>query len=59
MGNDISTMYTKERNKKHGRRGYSMYKFEKETVISPKDYGIFRKAQKSKKQGMDKAMRFN
>ncbi len=51
MGNDISTMYTKERNEKHGRRGYCMYKFEKETVISPKQYGIFRNAQKAKTMG--------
>ncbi len=48
MGNDISTMYTKERNEKQGRRGYVMYKTEKETVISPKHYGAFRNAQKSK-----------
>ena len=28
-----------------------MYKFEKETVISPKQYGIFRNAQKAKTMG--------
>ena len=48
MGNDISTMYTRERNEKTGRRGYCMYKSEKETVISPKQYGIFRNARKQK-----------
>ena len=34
-------MYTKERNDKCGRKGYLAYKKEKETVISPKDYGEF------------------
>lgn len=41
MSNDISTQYTKESNKKHGRKGYGMWKVEKETVISPKQYGMF------------------
>lgn len=41
MSNDISTPYTKNLNKKEGRRGYAFYKREKETVISPRDYGIF------------------
>ena len=29
MGHDISSMYTKELNKKTGRRGYGMWKNEK------------------------------
>lgn len=38
---DISTMYTKEKNKSCGRKGYVFFDKEKETVISPKDYGMF------------------
>ena len=41
MSKDISTPYTKERNEKCGRKGYSGFKREKETIISPKDYGMF------------------
>lgn len=41
MGKDISTQYTKEQNKKCGRKGYVRFKREKETIISPKDYGMF------------------
>lgn len=41
MGKDISTMYTKEENKKNGRKGYYAWKDEKETVIRPKQYGQF------------------
>ena len=41
MSKDISTQYTKTRNKEQGRRGYGMWKSEKDTVISPKDYGMF------------------
>ena len=41
MGKDISTLYTKEKNMKCGRKGYCAYKREKEKVISPKDYGMF------------------
>ena len=41
MSKDISTQYTSEQNKISGRRGYGMWKHEKETVISPKHYGIF------------------
>ena len=40
-GKDILTLYTKERNKTCGRKGYCGFKREKETVISPKDYGMF------------------
>lgn len=40
MSNDISTPYTKMKNKKDGRRGYFLWKKEKET-ISPKEYGMF------------------
>ena len=41
MSNDITTKYTKERNQSMGRKGYAMWKREKDTVISPKDYGMF------------------
>ncbi len=41
MSKDISTEYTKERNKKCGRKGYVGFKREKETIISPKEYGLF------------------
>lgn len=41
MSKDISTQYTKTRNKERGRRGYAMWKSEKDTVIEPKDYGMF------------------
>ena len=36
---DISTMYTKELNKKTGRKGWVGWKTEKETNISPAEYG--------------------
>lgn len=49
MSKDISTMYTKERNDKCGRKGYLAYKKEKETVISPKDYGEFLLKRRGKK----------
>lgn len=39
MSKDISTQYTKEQNKTCGRTGYLRWKREKETVISPKNYG--------------------
>lgn len=41
MSNDISSMYTKDKNKKTGRRGYGMWKREKETAIRPCDYGDY------------------
>lgn len=41
IGKDISTQYTKEQNKKCGRKGYLGFKREKETTISPRDYGMF------------------
>lgn len=41
MSNDISTKYTDDRNKNAGRRGYYGWKKEKDTVISPKNYGMF------------------
>lgn len=40
-GKDISTFYTKDRNKTCGRKGYYGFKREKVTVISPKNYGMF------------------
>lgn len=41
MSKDISTPFTKEQNKKCGRLGYYLATREKDTVISPKDYGMF------------------
>lgn len=40
-GKDISTMFAKEENKKNGRLGYGLATREKETVISPAEYGAF------------------
>ena len=40
-GKDISTMFTKEENKKNGRFGYCQATREKETIISPSQYGAF------------------
>ena len=51
---DISTCYTKEQNKKCGRYGYCMALREKETVISPKNYGMFLLSKKYKKEGKQK-----
>lgn len=41
MGNDISTMYTKDKNLKAGRKGYGMWKREKDVSISPAAYGDY------------------
>lgn len=41
MSNDISTMYTKSKNLKAGRKGYVGWKTEKETAISPAAYGDY------------------
>ena len=49
---NISTQYTKEENKKSGRRGYLRWKREKETSISPKEFGMF--LQKRKGDNKDK-----
>lgn len=40
-GKDISTMFTKEENKKNGRLGYCLATREKDTIISPAQYGAF------------------
>ena len=40
-GKDISTMFTKEENKKNGRLGYGQATREKEDIISPAQYGAF------------------
>ena len=40
-GKDISTMFTKEENKKNGRLGYCQATREKEDIISPAQYGAF------------------
>lgn len=49
MSKDISTLYTKERNIKCGRKGYCLFDREKETVISPRDYGMFLSKRRVKK----------
>ena len=41
MSKDISTMYTKDRNMKTGRKGYGLWRGEKLDVISPAAYGDF------------------
>lgn len=50
MSKDISTQFTKEQNKKCGRSGYCMAHKEKETVISPRDYGMFISGKRQKKK---------
>lgn len=52
MSNDISTMYTKDENKKAGRRGYVGWQSEKETSIRPSDYGeyILQRKKRGKKK---------
>lgn len=40
-GKDISTMFTREENKKNGRLGYGLATREKDTIISPAQYGAF------------------
>lgn len=40
-GKDISTMFTREENKKNGRLGYGLATKEKEDVIGPAQYGAF------------------
>ena len=41
MSHDISTMYTKDKNIKSGRKGYFGWKDEKEKSIRPCDYGDY------------------
>lgn len=41
MSDDIFSKYTDDRNKTAGRKGYLMWKSEKCTAISPKEYGMF------------------
>ena len=41
MSNDISTMYTKDKNQKTGCKGYGMWKYEKEKSIKSSDYGDY------------------
>jgi hypothetical protein len=53
MGNDISTMYTKDKNLKAGRKEYGMWKREKDVSISPAAYGDYilqRKRRKKKNE---------
>lgn len=50
MGNDISTMYTKDKNLKAGRKGYGMWKREKEVSISPAAYGDYIRRKKKNEQ---------
>ena len=40
-GKNISTMFTKEENRKNGRLGYADATREKATIISPAQYGAF------------------
>lgn len=50
MSNDISTPYTKYCNETEGRKGYYAFKDEKETVIPPKQYGMFLADRKRRKR---------
>ena len=49
MSKDISTAYTKERNKQCGRHGEVGWQSDKDREIIPADYGMF--LQKQKKRG--------
>lgn len=46
---DISTMFTREENKKNGRLGYGLATREKATIISPAQYGAFLQKRGKKK----------
>lgn len=48
MNNDISTMYTRKQNKVAGRKGYYNFKKEKDIVIIPKEYGMFKERRKKR-----------
>ena len=50
MSNDISTLYTKEKNKKCGRYGYCQATHEKEQNIRPNEYGMFLAGRKRTKK---------
>lgn len=50
MSNDISSEFTKLKNKQDGRKGYYAWKREKISEISPKDYGMFIQKKKKKKK---------
>lgn len=50
MSKDISTMYSKEREKTCGRRGYAGWQTEKEQNISPRHYGEFVNKKRRKKR---------
>lgn len=50
MSNDIFSKYTDNRNKTAGRRGYYGWKKEKDTDISPKEYGIFLQRKRGRQQ---------
>ena len=52
-GKDISTMFTKEENRKNGRLGYADATREKEDIINPAQYGAF--LQKRGKRKMRKS----
>lgn len=48
-GKDISTMFTREENKKNGRLGYCQATKEKDAVISPAQCGVFLQKRGKKK----------
>lgn len=52
MSKDISSMYTKDENKKNGRRGWVGWKNENIRFISPANYGCY--ISKQKKRGKKK-----
>ena len=57
MSNDISSMYTKDRNLKAGRKGYAFWKLEKEISIAQAAYGEYILQRPRRKRGNKDAMR--
>lgn len=49
MSKGISTIYTKEKNKNCGRKGYGAYNREKIKDITPAEYGMFLQKRKGRK----------
>lgn len=54
MSTDITTMFTKERNMMEGRRGYLLWKREKEDAIRPDKYGMFLNDKRKRKRNRSK-----
>lgn len=50
MSKDISSIYTRYQNNNTGRKGYFLWRETKNTVISPKDYGMFLQSRRKKRK---------